>query len=98
MPVPSGADLDQDLPGWARLLLVLAVGVALSGLADFALSRAGYPSLATLAWTMGYAGTIIVLWLGWGQHLDLVGDTGVGHETEPDETTHTEEPEPPESY
>jgi hypothetical protein len=98
MPVPSGADIDLELPSWARMLVVLAVGIALSGLADFALSRAGYANLAAFAWATGYAGTIIILWLGWGRHLDLVGDTGVGHESDSDESTPAEEPEPPESY
>lgn len=91
MPVPSGADYDVSLPGWARLLAVLAVGVAASGVADFALTQAGYPNLATLVWAAGYAGTIIVVWLVWGQHLELVGDTGVGHEADTEENPHTDD-------
>ncbi|WP_254823758.1 hypothetical protein [Haloglomus halophilum] len=85
MPLPSGADYDIALPGWARLLAVLAGGVAVSGMADFALTQAGYPNLATFVWASGYAGTIIVVWVVWGQHLELVGDTGVGHEADSEE-------------
>lgn len=105
MPVPSAAETDDlELPGWAKLLLVLAVGIAVSGLLDFALSNAGYGNLATLVWAMGYAGTLIIVWLVWGQHLELVGDTGVGHDAPAEERSHTdEEPAtdaeaPPESY
>ncbi|WP_276258622.1 hypothetical protein [Haloglomus litoreum] len=98
MPLPSAADIDIELPGWARLLAVLAVGVALSGLADFALTQAGYPTLATFVWATGYAGTIIVVWLVWGQHLDLVGDTGVGHETDPEENVHADDGEQSDPY
>jgi hypothetical protein len=85
MPVPSGADYDIELPGWARLLAVLALGVAFSGLADFAITQAGYPKLATLVWAAGYAGTIMLVWLVWGRRLELVGDTGVGHEADTEE-------------
>lgn len=89
MPVPSAADTDDlELPGWAKLLLVLAVGVAVSGMLDFGLTRAGYPTLATFAWALGYAGTLIVVWLIWGQHLELIGDTGVGHDATTAERVH----------
>jgi hypothetical protein len=112
MPLPSAADHDDvDFPGWVKPLLLLAAGVALSGVADFALTQAGYGNLATLAWTLGYAGTLIVIWLAWGQHVNLVGDTGVGHEDDAgkrartdasDEGTPAETPqgdrEPPKSY
>jgi hypothetical protein len=81
MPFPSGADYDIELPGWARLLAILAVGVAISGVIDFALTQAGHANLGAFAWATGYAGTIIVLWLVWGRDLELVGDTGVGHES-----------------
>jgi hypothetical protein len=91
MPLPSGTDYDIALPGWARLLAVLAVGVAVSGMADFALTQAGYPNLATFVWASGYAGTIIVVWVVWGQHLELVGDTGVGHEADGEENPHTDD-------
>jgi hypothetical protein len=108
----SAADHDDTgRPGWVTPLLLLAVGVAVSGVADFALTRAGYGNLATLAWAMGYAGTLIVLWLVWGQHLEFVGNTGIGHDADADERTHAapdDDPatetgrdrgdEPPESY
>lgn len=91
MPIPSGADHDVELPGWARLLVVLAVGVAISGLADFALSSAGYATLGTFAWAVGYAGTVIIVWLVWGQKLELVGDTGIGHDATPEENAHADD-------
>lgn len=63
----------MDVPEWAKALAVLAVGVALSGIADFALTSAGYPALATLVWVLGYAGTLMVLWMAWARHVDFSG-------------------------
>jgi hypothetical protein len=68
--------MDRDLPGWVPALVVLALGIALSGVADFALTHAGYPALATLVWVAGYAGTLIVLWAGWFRHLEFTGPSG----------------------
>ncbi|WP_255195271.1 hypothetical protein [Halorarius litoreus] len=59
------------LPGWAKAAIVLGAGVVLAGLADYALSQAGYPSLGALAWAMGYAGAIAVIWAGWFRHLEF---------------------------
>lgn len=63
------------LPRWVTFLVVLGAGVALSGFADFALTRAGYGNWAALVWAAGYAGTILVLWAGWVRPLDIVGST-----------------------
>lgn len=70
MSSPS-SDAEGGLPGWVRPALVLVVGVVLAGVADFALTEAGYPALATLAWVAGYGGTVIVLWAVWFRHVDL---------------------------
>lgn len=64
-------DTGGGLPGWVKPALVLATAVVLSGVVDFALTRAGYPSLATLAWVAGYGGAVIVVWAVWLRDLDL---------------------------
>lgn len=60
-----------DIPGWTKFLLVLGAGVIVSGLADFFLAQAGYRALAAYVWTVGYAGTIIVLWVVWLRPIDF---------------------------
>lgn len=69
MPLPQTDGV--ELPGWAKFLLVLAGGVAFSGLADFFATSAGYPLLGTYVWAAGYAGTIVVLWVVWLRPIDL---------------------------
>lgn len=59
------------LPGWAKAAIVLGAGVVLAGLADYALSQAGYPSLGALAWATGYAGVVVVIWAGWLRNLEF---------------------------
>lgn len=72
-PVVSllATDTGGGLPGWAKPAFVLATGVVLSGLADFALTEAGYPSLATLVWVAGYGGVVVVVWAVWLRELDF---------------------------
>ncbi|PSQ10487.1 hypothetical protein BRC93_09110 [Halobacteriales archaeon QS_5_70_15] len=77
MPLRQVAGLD-DPPRWLSFLLLLAGGVALSGLADFALSQAGYGALGAYVWAIGYAGTILVLFALYLRPLDLTGPDGEG--------------------
>jgi hypothetical protein len=58
-----------------RLLFgaLLAAGVVIPGLADFALARAGYPSLGAIVWAMGYLGTMLAIWYIWVRPLELTG-------------------------
>lgn len=67
-------DTGGGLPGWAKPALVLATAVVLSGVADYALTEAGYPSLATLVWVAGYGGAVVVVWAVWLRDLDLEPD------------------------
>lgn len=62
---------DDRLPGWATAAVVLALGVVLAGLADYALSQAGHPSLGTLAWVAGYSAAVLVVWAGWLRGVDF---------------------------
>lgn len=66
----------MDVPEWAKGLAVLVAGVALSGLANFALTEAGYSGLGTLVWVLGYLGTLMVIWMEWVRHVDFGGATG----------------------
>ena len=77
MALPQVAGL-EDPPRWLSFLLVLASGVALSGLADFALTQAGYVALGAYVWAVGYAGTVIVLFVLYLRPLDLTGPDGKG--------------------
>lgn len=61
----------SGLPAWARAGAVLAATVALAGVADYALTRAGYPDLATLAWVAGYGGAVVVVWVVWLRELEF---------------------------
>lgn len=58
-------------PNWAKAALVLAGSVALAGLADAALSRAGYRTLGVTVWVVGYGGAVLAVWLFWVRHLDI---------------------------
>jgi len=53
------------------LALVLAAGVVVPGVADFALARAGYHTAGAAVWVLGYGTTLAVLWFGWVRHLDF---------------------------
>ena len=63
--------------GWARFLVVFAVGVLGFGLLNSGLHVAGYPTLGTVVWIIGYGLTAFVLWYGWLRNIELVGSSGV---------------------
>lgn len=67
MPLANGV----DLPDWAAAAGLLAAMVALTGVADFALTRAGYDALAALTWAVGYGGAVIVVWAVWLRELEF---------------------------
>lgn len=83
MPLLQAAGVDLDPPRWLTFLVVLAVGVALSGVANFALSQAGYGALGTYVWAIGYAGTVLLLFVLFLRPLDITGPDGESA-TEPD--------------
>lgn len=61
----------SSLPAWARAGAVLAATIALAGVAAYALTRAGHPDLATLAWVAGYGGAVVVVWTVWLRELEF---------------------------
>ena len=83
MSLPQVAGLDLDPPRWLAFLLVLSVGIALSGFADFALSQAGYGALGAYVWAVGYAGTVLLLFALFLRPLDITGPDGESA-TDPD--------------
>ncbi|MEF8790011.1 MAG: hypothetical protein V5A61_07790 [Haloarculaceae archaeon] len=80
MALPQVAGFDP--PRWVSFVLVLAGGIALSGIADFALSQAGYGALGAYVWAVGYAGTILLLFVLYLRPLEITGPDGEG-ETDP---------------
>lgn len=54
-------------------MAILVGGVIGFGLADFALSSAGYGELGMVVWGGGYLLTMAVLWYGWVRPLDISG-------------------------
>lgn len=59
--------------------LVLALGITVPGVADFALSQLGYEGLGAIAWAAGYAGAVLLVWAVWLRPLEFdpgAGDTG----------------------
>jgi hypothetical protein len=61
-----------------RVLLgvVLAAGVVVPGIADFALSNAGFDTAGTVAWAVGYLSMALVVWYRWLRPLDFSGPAG----------------------
>jgi hypothetical protein len=78
MPLSQVAGLDLDPPRWMTFVLVLAGGIALSGFADFALSQAGYAALGAYVWAVGYAGTVLLLFVLFLRPLEITGPDGEG--------------------
>jgi hypothetical protein len=78
MSLPQVGGFDLDPPRWLTFILVLVSGVAVSGLADFALSQAGYGALGAYVWAVGYAGTVLLLFVLYLRPLDLTGPDGEG--------------------
>lgn len=60
----------------ARFALVVALGIALSGLADHFLGAAYGEQVGQYVWAVGYATTIGVIWYVWLRPLDLQGPGG----------------------
>ena len=78
MAFPKVAGVDLDPPRWLGFLLILAVGVTVSGVADFTLAQAGYTALGAYVWAVGYAGTVLVLFALYLRPLDLTGPDSEG--------------------
>jgi hypothetical protein len=59
-----------------KLATTLAVGVVVPGVADYALSAAGYERLGLAVWAVGYLTMALVVWWVWLRPLDLTGPSG----------------------
>ncbi|WP_336002134.1 hypothetical protein [Halorientalis halophila] len=71
----SGHETDAatGLSDRTKIALALSAGVVLPGLANYGLGRAGYPTLGSLVWVVGYFGVMIAIWYVWVRPLDLTG-------------------------
>lgn len=56
-----------------RFALVLTAGILVSGVADWALTQAGYEVAGIAVWILGYLGTMLVVWYLWLRPLDITG-------------------------
>lgn len=61
-----------------RLLVVaiLFVGIVGSGIARWLLGNAGFETLGTIVFVLGYTGMVFTLWYGWLRDLELTGPGG----------------------
>jgi hypothetical protein len=67
----STTGTDFEVPDWAKAALLLLLGVVIGGIADFALSQAGYASLGALTWAVAYSSVIIAVWAVWLRDLEF---------------------------
>ena len=56
-----------------KFAMVLAGGIILPGLADYALAQAGYEALGIIVWVSGYLGAMLLIWYVWLRPLDMTG-------------------------
>lgn len=61
--------------GW-RVAAIAAVGIAVSGIADYLLTTSGHVGLGRLAWTVGFGVTVLAVWYVWLRPMDLSGPEG----------------------
>jgi hypothetical protein len=61
----------MSLSSRAAFAVVVFVGVVGTGLAVAAFSAAGYRTLGSVVWIVGYGTTIAVLWWGWLRPLEF---------------------------
>lgn len=62
-----------DAPRWAVGVALLAGTISMAGLADYALTNAGYSALGAFVWAVSYAGVFLIIWAVWLRHIDLQG-------------------------
>jgi len=77
--VTDGNDATADgLSGQSglKLVLLLAVGVAGTGIVRRQLGVWGYDTIGPIVYVIGYGGTILVAWYIWLRPLDLSGPSG----------------------
>jgi cation transporter-like permease len=73
----AGEDDGDTIFSRSALLLVatVVVGVAGSGIARRFLGEAGFETLGVVVFVLGYAGMVVVVWLGWIRPLEITGPT-----------------------
>jgi len=66
-------------------VVLVTAGVVGSGLANYGLTLAGFDTLGSAAWAVGYGTMAVLLWYGWVRPLDIVGpDDRARDGSEPD--------------
>ena len=63
----------MSLSSRKTLALVLAVGVVVPGVLNYWISAAGYDTLGSLVWALGYGTVVLVVWVGWIRPLNITG-------------------------
>ncbi|WP_435333685.1 hypothetical protein [Haloarchaeobius sp. TZWWS8] len=73
MPEHTTSDSSVATPTAIVVGLTIAMGVILPGIAKYALTQAGYSTLGTVVWVMGFGGVALAFWFRWIRPLDLTG-------------------------
>jgi hypothetical protein len=60
----------------AAFATVLASGVIIPGLAKYFLSAAGYATLGSIVWMVGFGTMVFVIWYVWLRPMDITGPVG----------------------
>lgn len=55
------------------LVLVIATGIVVPGVANYYLAQAGLHTLGSAVWVGGYGAMVLVVWYGWIRPLDIGG-------------------------
>lgn len=60
------------IDGW-QAALIAALGIVVSGVADYLLTASGYVGLGRLVWAVGFGVTVLVVWYLWLRPMDITG-------------------------
>lgn len=63
----------SELPPRTLLIAVVAIGIVLPGVSNYALHALGYGTVGTAVWAVGYAAMAVTVWYGWIRPMDLTG-------------------------
>lgn len=62
---------DTDLPPRRLLVAVVAAGVVGPGVLNYAFTAAGYSTVGSAVWAVGYGIAALTVWYGWIRPLDI---------------------------